>query len=489
MTDLGLIDTIVIVLLENRSFDHVLGHLSYGEFRNGTEVDGLHDPLQRTEYKNLYGGQAYYPATTRDGMLATDLPHERELVRTQLASSPADGHYRMNGFVEAYYQFTTTHRTLLPEPMGFLTPSDVPITNFLANQFAVCDRWFAPLPASTQPNKIMAYTGATRIDRSSGVFPKVDPTLLDWLTDHHVPWRVYSSGLSFFALLGRFDLVLGEGFRPFARLPLDVATEPDASFPKVVVVEPSFGDAPVHLGYPPNDNHPPLAIAFGEEFLRTVYSALSAGDRWARTLLVITYDEHGGFFDHVPPLPIPYEPPAGEFPPFESTGLRVPALVVSPLVASRTVVSHPMDHTSILQLLAEKFGDAGESYSPAVRDRRDNHGIVSVSQALNLDSPRVGVPRAPTVPLQGKATLGMHAGLPSPMQQAFANAATHLVSQYPTETKDRYPELFHWAIQSGASLIAPQPGSVSMITPPRPPPKPGGAAQPVGPKRRRKKHR
>ena len=89
----------------------------------------------------------------QDAPLPSDLPHERDEVAMQLAYSQVTGTYSMNGFVKAYYQDTTVNRTQHPEPMGIFPPSAVPITHFLAHNFAVCDRWFAPLPTSTQSMK------------------------------------------------------------------------------------------------------------------------------------------------------------------------------------------------------------------------------------------------------------------------------------------------------------------------------------------------
>ena len=94
--------------------------------------------------------------------------HDRELIARQLAFSDAAGTYSMRGFVEAYYTETTVNRTSKPEPMGFFTAADLPMTYFLADNFALCDRWFAPLPSNTQPNRIMALSGFSTIDHTPG---------------------------------------------------------------------------------------------------------------------------------------------------------------------------------------------------------------------------------------------------------------------------------------------------------------------------------
>jgi len=239
VTDITKVQTIVILMFENRSFDHLLGHLSYGPYANGTSVDGLQDPLINPKYLNTYAGDAYYPFEMTDGTLASDLPHERDFVTTQLDWSDLKKAYLMDGFVEAYDRFTTATRTLQPYPMGFMVPASAWATSFLATNYAVCDRWFSPVPASTQPNRLMALTARTGIDFTKGLFPPLPGTfILDWLNDHKVRWRVYHCGISFFALLGKFELVLSDKFQPIDRLAVDVAGESASTFPRVHLTEP-----------------------------------------------------------------------------------------------------------------------------------------------------------------------------------------------------------------------------------------------------------
>ncbi len=444
MIDLTIVDTIVVVMMENRSFDHMLGHLSYGEYANGTPVEGLRDPLTQQAYENLYEGSPYYPFVMQDGPLPGDPPHERTSVQTQLTYSAVTGTYSMSGFVEAYYQSTPVNRTQTPEPMGFFPPSAVPILSFFANNFAVCDHWFAPLPTGTHPNRLMALTGASLVDDTRDHLLPAGPTMLDWAMRHGVRWRVYHAGLSFFILLGRFDQVLGPNFRAFEYLARDVAHEASDVLPQIILIEPSYADAP-HLGSNhPNDDHPPLAVGFGEQFLRQIYEALTCNpDRWAKTVLIVTYDEHGGFFDHVPPLSVPYAPPDAAYPPFTTTGVRVPALVVSPLVAERHVYSGPLDHTSVLQCLAERFSPHEEGYSTDVNQRRAL-GIASVSEVLNLSNPRTVIPAMPRESIQSMALLGQILPEKTPNQRAFENAALTMINRYPHETAQKHPELWHW---------------------------------------------
>jgi phospholipase C len=442
---LDLIDTIAIVMLENRSFDHILGHLSLKRSGYASDVEGLKDPLECDEYENSASGEPYYPVRMRDGQLSTDLPHERAQVAVALAWNAGAGKFAMDGFVKAYFQAQSVDRSAKPGPMGVLGSIDLPITRFFADEFAVCDHWFACLPTSTQPNRLMALTGATRIDQSGGPFPTHEPLLTDWLQDRGVRWRVYHSGISFFALLGKIE-IFGSGFRHIDRLAPDVNGERPHDFPSVIIVEPSYNDGP-HLGNDvPNCNHPPYPVGPGEAFLRQVYQALTCNPaRWSRTLMVVTYDESGGFYDHVPPPAIPYVPGvnASFKTPFGSLGPRVPALVISPLVSQGRVYKGLLDHTSILQLLAEKFGTKS-GYSPRVEARR-NAGIGSVSAVLDLLAPRQVIPAAPTAPPR-VITKFAAPSEPSPMQAAFAETARWMVNKYPRETAQQYPGVSHWVI-------------------------------------------
>jgi phospholipase C len=262
--DLNLIDTIVIVMMENRSFDHMLGHLSFRQYANGTKVDGLRDPLNK--YENIYAGEPYYPFEMKDSTLPSDLPHEGGYITTQLAYSNVSGTYTMSGFVEAYYQFTQVNRTEKPEPMGFFPPSEVPITSFLAYNFAVCDRWFALLPTSTHPNRCMALGGSTPID-STGEYDhslKVDSLVLDWLDEKEVSWRVYHHGVLSSFYLFRLGFVFDSRFRSFKNFKDDINVAL-GEFPQVLFIEPSYD------GSNQNDNHPPLPVRYGELFLRDIY--------------------------------------------------------------------------------------------------------------------------------------------------------------------------------------------------------------------------
>src|SRR5262249_44823488 len=123
--------------------------------------------------------------------------------------------------------------------------------------------------------------------------------------------------------------------------------------PSVIFIEPDYTDIPFLHTAPPNDDHPPASVDAGQRFLRKIYRAVTRNPEvWKRTVMIVAYDEHGGFFDHVQPPAITTPPPAGAvWNEFLSLGVRVPAFLVSPYVEAGSVVSQVFDHTSILKLI------------------------------------------------------------------------------------------------------------------------------------------
>ena len=293
----------------------------------------------------------------------------------------------------------------------------------------------------------MAFCGSSEIyDTSSG--PRLIPTedmLFNWLERNGIRWRVYHDGLSFFALYPRaWEFVLGENFRDVEAYFQDMQTEPIETGPQVIIVEPSYNDGP-HIGPDqPNDNHPPLAIGFGEEFLRRAYQAATVNpNRWRNTALIHYYDEHGGFYDHVPPPPIPYTTKGNPAHAFKSLGVRIPGIIVSPYVDPASVCTELFDHTSVLQFLAEVF-TPGIPYSAEVEDRKAR-GIKSVSAALS-DTPRADIPAAPNdpIPVQTILGTGVRVRPSNDLQASFELAAEKLMASNPAATAKKYPELFQW---------------------------------------------
>lgn len=372
--DPRLIKRIVVVMMENRSFYNLLGYLSLPPFSR-TDVEGLGRVANWQErYASSYQGHQYQPYLLTDpyNPIEADPPHERDPIELQMGQS-VNGVFPMNGFVENYANASgatpPTPGNKLPV-MGFYSAEQAPVTHFFAENFAICDQWFSALPAGTQPNRLMAMSGYTRIDVNQAPLPD-QHLVYDWLTERRIRWRVYHEELPFYSMMPRWipDIVSGDHFRPFEKLFEDTENEPPDEFPQVIFVEPAYTDAP-HIGLS-SDDHAPSAIKGGQEFLLEAYRGISNDpELWNGTVMIVTYDEHGGFFDHVSPPHIRTDPPqqAKFEKPFETLGVRVPAFVISPLVRPGSVYHEVLDHTSILKLIGQVFDEKG-NYSEVV-DRR-----------------------------------------------------------------------------------------------------------------------
>ena len=436
------VKTVILVMMENRSFDHMLGHLSLEN--PGLEVEGLrNEDMER--YSNDYNSALYpvYPLAN-DQPLEGDLPHEYDGVDAQMQWNKVTKAFTMHGFVEAYAKSGPMPN---PQsiPMGYFPSNLVPITHFLARNFCTCDHWFSPLPTSTQPNRTMALCGESAIFNTHLQLIPIRQNLFDWMKSNGIRWKVYHDGFSFFALYNKlWPYVLGNNFRRFDTFYSDQLSAPTDADPQVIIIEPCYQDAPRLGSKQPNDNHAPLAIGFGEDFLRQIYLAVTANPkRWNNTLMVLYYDEHGGFYDHVAPPPVAYTTTGNPPHPFNSLGPRVPGILISPFVAPGSVFSKTLDHTSVLQFLAEKF-TPGASFSSTVAARKQQ-GIHSIAEALSVPPPRP-IPSVPLQPIAVQTALGQHLAKKEPgdMETSFSNAAEQLLQQKPDQTKKKYPELVAW---------------------------------------------
>lgn len=458
----GKVDTVVLLMLENRSFDHMLSFLSLNTAATPRrDIAGI-TSLTKSQYVNTSKTKPYSPWVSNDAPLTGDLPHGRLLIDMQLRGPmPApDGlssrPITMRGFVEAYrLQAELSSVPKKADPMS--VQKDPWMMGYLAAHHMVCNQWFAPLPTDTQPNRLMSLGGYTNYDSTKARVIDQKPLIFHWLTKRKIRWRVYRSGLPFEMLIeSMWDDVFDETrFRSVKRLAADVNEEAAATFPQVIFLEPALGDSPIRFGFEPNDDHPPLPIRPGQKFLYDMYTALASNpDRWAKTVMVITYDEHGGFYDHVEPIKVTAKAPPGSSwtikTPFTTTGVRVPSIIASPLVKGGSVHDGALDHTSMLQFIAELFGD-GRPYSDDVEGRRQA-GIGNVSDALNREEPRKRVPAPPPEPVQVMAMTEADArafrNAPPPdknaNQKAFEDAARRVLKERRPEVIRNYPELIHW---------------------------------------------
>jgi phospholipase C len=279
--------------------------------------------------------------------------------------------------------------------MRYHPAAHVPVYDFLATQFAVCDRWFSSAPASTFPNRLFATAGRAGEPCVPGGAPIYClPSFVRSLEAAGSSWRWFVHDLvpSLYAVDRNYALAnagrrvswfggwrtppyLGRTFLQRAR---------DGELPQVSWIDPDFIDlSPDVKRGRSNDDHPPADILAGQELVLRVYQALASSAVWKKTLLVITYDEHGGFYDHVPP---PALPPGVDDPDFTTYGVRVPALVVSPFVRRRSCAHELFDHTSIVKTILLRFcrDAAGTIPDLGARVTAANH----LGRLLTRDEPR-----------------------------------------------------------------------------------------------------
>jgi phospholipase C len=394
------INTVVVAMMENRSFDHLLGFMSHEWYGRRTDVNGLHLPGPNFDWDNPdQAGRPFPPTATPDGYLTCDLPHGRDLVAEQINGGA------MDGFIKAYLDWEHNVDTS-PAPMRFCRPEDIPITAALAQASRVCDQWFSTIPDDTMPNRLMALSGYTLIDSTANIKPPFhllpdQRTVFDYLDGKGKKFEIYVDAEAIDDVGPPSNLLLMKSqwkYLPFHAHTLDALEgrwRSNDPAPDVIYCEPFYNDFAIALGMHGNCNHPPLPVAYGEDFLKRLYSALTSNPaKWAHTMLVICYDEHGGFFDHVAPPPLRTVPPPGNTwldpRPFETLGVRVPGIVVSPWVEPQTCFSERLDHTSILQLMVDRFGEPADLATLGDTAGRKAQGIVSLAGVLNAKSPHLG---------------------------------------------------------------------------------------------------
>jgi phospholipase C len=352
------IEHIVLLMMENRSFDHLLGWLP--------DHDGMQAGLQFSDAQGvLHATHALAPDF--EGCGFQDPDHSFNGGRVEYNSGQCDGWLRAG------------HNDALS--IGYYAPDDLPFLGTVAPLFATPARYFAAILGPTFPNRI--YQQAAQTDRLSNTSNSCTlPTIWDRLADVGVSGSYYYNDLSILSLWGhKYDSVN----QPFTKFIDDAA---NGSLPAVSFVDPAFnGEA----SGPPNDDHPLHDVRDGDAFMNTVYTAVTGGPAWSKTLFIINFDEWGGFFEHIPP-------PAGPVTPAEQAlgyvdglrGFRVPCILISPWSQQLSVSRTVFDHTSILKLIEWRFG-----LQPLTdRDAQANN----LAEVLDFGNPQLHVPQPSVAP-------------------------------------------------------------------------------------------
>jgi phospholipase C len=333
------IEHIVVLMLENNSFDRMLGWMS--------GVDGVDFANPRSN-PNLAGAQVA-TTTTVTRQMKSDPAHDLSDVLAQMAGPNT-------GFVTNFQRhYAESVAADWNEVMAFYGKGSLPVLHKLAQSFVVCDRWFSSMPGPTWPNRFFVHSGTSlgHVDMPEGIFhPNLhlynQETVYDRLGDAGKSWAIYYGDVPQTLTMTH---MLAHPFK-FHKVPQFFADAKgaEANFPNYSFIEPNyFGDGQ-------NDEHPPSDILRGEVLLAQVYNAIRANEAlWQKTLLVVLYDEHGGFYDHVtPPVCVAPDGNTSEFS-FAQYGLRVPAILISPWLEAQ-VLSDVLDHTSLLRYATDLWG-------------------------------------------------------------------------------------------------------------------------------------
>ncbi len=421
---LAAVEHLVVLMLENRSLDHMLGYL-YANSKNVSPTGDSFEGLAGTESCPGSDGSpvVVYPLTPstpelyfmpgadpREGYHAAN----RQLYGTP--GAPAAGAVpAMTGFVVDFAEAIkdsqakgwhvvpgTTERMI----MGCHTPQTLPVLSGMAKGFAVCDAWFASAPTMTMPNRAFASAGTSQGRMDDKAKRSTVPSIFGQLTRQGIAWKIYGDTASPLTKLN-FDDTRSAPKTNFGRFTDFQADAAAGKLPAYAFLEPSWSSTG-------NSEHPNYNVALGEQLLLDTYRAVRDGPAWDSTLLIITYDEHGGCYDHV-------APPWGAAPPdssvgdygfdFTRFGPRVPTVLISPLIPAGTVFrasgSVPLDHTSILATIEHRW-----DVPPLTR--RDA-AAPDVGGALSLAAARTDDPLA-----------GVLAPMPPPIAPALAAQSSHL---------------------------------------------------------------
>ena len=392
---------IVVLMMENRSFDHMLGGLKIVDPR----INGL---TGKETNPDTSGEPAPVAAKAEfQGQLDPDPDHHFPAVNKQLffgtPGSPAAP--AMQGFVQSYWdqQHSVSHSRKI---MYYFAPKDVPVLATLAQKFAVFNGWFSSIPGPTICNRAFAHYGTSfgSVGMNPFVVDKKYRSMYDRMLDAGRSAKLYyydqaSSTMEVVNLLSNQPQVFGT-YEQFLQ-DCNSGVLPDYSF-----IEPNYSDHPGDGGGQllATDQHPDHNVRAGEIFIASIYNAIHANpDLWKSTALLIVYDEHGGIYDHVPPpactpdgfVASAADTGAGAPFAFDRLGVRVPAILVSPWIPKATVVPGPEDpvngrvfeHASILATTTDFFLGAYDNRSPREKKAATFLDLLSDNMRPDTDCP------------------------------------------------------------------------------------------------------
>src|ERR1700736_4136229 len=340
---------VVLLVLENHSFDQMLGSLkSIYPLLEGVDPT---DPGMNADDNE----KRVFQKETTERQVMLDPHHEVNHVALQL--SDGNGGF-IKDYVSAYPNASEEDRQAI---LGYYPADFLPGLHTLARHFTICDHWFSSLPGPTWPNRFFALSGTSsgHVDMPDdgdhkadlgGFLEQPQPTIFDRLTERNIEWRIYYHDIpQSLVFIRQRDQDNAARYFPISSFFQD-AGGCASDFPEFVYIEPRY------QGEDQNDEQPPHDIMKAQKLIADTYNALRANEElWNSTLFLLFYDEHGGFYDHVvPPSAVPPDDCSFGYD-FKQLGIRVPALLVSPWVEN-TIDKAILDHTSFLKYVSEKWG-------------------------------------------------------------------------------------------------------------------------------------
>ena len=377
------IDHFILVMQENRTFDHFFSSLTVP----GQTVDGAAPTATNPDPTTPGGTIARFHQTA----YCFDNPAEEwSMVHREVNGGAMDGFTTQNALSDP------TNDPTGARAMGYFDETDLPYYYALSRAFAISDRHFASVQANSWTNRSF-YMAGTAYGITSNVFPPqkdamgaILPNLFTRLNDAKISWKMYAEDFPSIGILDETYVKNISHIDAYDQFFVDAAA---GTLPQVTFVEHS--DMKGGLS---GDEDPPADMQIGQADVAHIVSAVTSSPQWPHAALIITYDEQGGFYDHVPPQPacVPDDTPPDLKPDdvvaaYDQTGLRVPLIAVSPY-AKRGYVSHVVtEHTSILRFVEARFG------LPALTVRDAN--ALPPYDLFDFDHPDLSVPTLPDSPI------------------------------------------------------------------------------------------
>ncbi len=452
------IQHVFVLMLENHSFDHLLGFSGIegtdAETKQPTKINGL-----TGDDSNSFNGITYKVQQPTEWDMPVDPGHEfldtlKQLCGPGVPYVKGQPYPAINnsGFVADYVHSETPGEGDAPDNFGEImkcfSPTQLPVLNALAKEFAVCDKWFSSMPGPTWPNRFFLHTTSSGgLDHSptteeiaewetvAGV-RFANGSIFDRLSKYDNSWRIY-----------RGDKFVSDGFPGVAALkgihiwdahPIsDFKSDLEGDYPWLYTfIEPSYGNILNNSYKGGTSQHPMDGIAGGEQLIKETYEAIRNSALWEQSLLIVLYDEHGGFYDHAAPQQATtpgdkiINPPSINKYGFDFTqyGIRVPAVIVSPFIPKNIIDHRLYDHASVPATIEQLF----DLEPMTKRDAGANHLL----PLLSLTQPRNDTPTT----LPDPAALGIAAA-------AIVPADTGQGSMAPAN-KGSLPGFLHAALRS-----------------------------------------